>query len=484
MGQLDLMYREREQRFRQIRGGLTSSKDLRDDDIHDGKKRGYSETDLSEDIWCHIHSLLTLRDAARAACVSHAFQRAWKCYPKLIFDSETLGPLWDDMDFSSRVDHILKKHSGIGVKTFELDFSSYYKPNAFKYLDRWLQIAVKPGIEKLTLVMPKNEAACTNFPCPVLSDGNGSSIWYLHIVDCAFRPTVRLGCLSSLTVLHLDCVQITGDELGCLLSNSVALEQLKLRRCSEITYLEIPVWLQSLSYLQVLECDRLQMLKIEAPNICSLHFTTCDQVEVALTESLRLKNLEMLSCRLLCYAREELPFILPNLETLSIRSRREVLNATMAFLPSKFLHLKCLSICITEAYDYLSLASFLIGAPSLESFKLSVLIRPQCIDELLCEDPPHLRQVRGYRHDKLRSVKISRFYSSKSLVELTSHILENSSSMECLTLDTTDGVFRCCDGRPAKCFCLGRSMEAHKAVLVIGKYIEGKVPSTVKMPCC
>ena len=152
-----------------------------------------------QDIWCHIHSLLTLRDAARAACVSHAFLRSWRCYPNLIFDSETLW-LWADLDFSSRVDHILKNHSGIGVKTFELDFSSYYKPKAFKYLDRWLQIAVTPGIEKLTLVMPGSEAV--SFPCPVLSDENGSSIRSLHLVHCAFRPTDSLGCLRNLTELH------------------------------------------------------------------------------------------------------------------------------------------------------------------------------------------------------------------------------------------------------------------------------------------
>ncbi|XP_051188763.1 uncharacterized protein [Lolium perenne] len=374
MGQLDLVHREREERFRQIHDGSTSSKDspcLRHDNFHDGRKRGYSGTDLSEDIWCHIHSLLMLRDAARAACVSHAFQRSWRCYPNLIFDSETLSPLWDDMDFSSRVDHILKKHSGIGVKTFELDFSSYYQPEAFKYLDRWLQIAVTPGIEKVTLVMPKNEAAC-NFPCRVLSDGNGSSIWHLHLVDCAFHPTVSLGCLSSLTVLHLDCVQITGDELGCLLSISFALERLKLRRCSEITSLKVPAWLQRLSCMQVLECRRLRIIKIEAPNICSFHFTTFDQVEVSLGESLRLKNLEMLCCRLLCYAREELPSVVPNLESLSIWSRSEVVNTPVLLAPSKFLHLKYLNICITEAYDYFSLVSFLVAAPSLETFILSV----------------------------------------------------------------------------------------------------------------
>jgi hypothetical protein len=186
----------------------------------------------------------------------------------------------------------------------------------------------------------------------------------------------------------------------------------------------------------------------------------------------------------------------------------QVVNTPVLLAPSKFLHLKYLNICITEAYDYFSLVSFLVAAPSLETFILSVghpalitspygrtinssifklflylqvLVWPQCIDELLSEDPSHLRQMSWYQHDKLQRVKISRFHSSKSLVELTSHILENSPSLECLTLDTTDGVFRCSEGRAARCFCLGRPTEAHKAVLVIGKYFEGKIPSTVKL---
>ncbi|CAM0952342.1 unnamed protein product [Alopecurus aequalis] len=379
-------------------------------------------------------------------------------------------------------DYILKMHSGVSVKTFKLDFSYCYKPNAYKYLDRWLQIVVRPGIEKLTLVMPEDEAV--NLPCSILSDGNGSSIWYLHLVHCAFRPTDSLGFLGNLTVLHLDCVRITGDELGSLLFSCFALEQLKLRRCSEITCLKIPSLLQRLSYLQVLECQRLRMLKNEAPNIHSFHFTG-DRVEVSLGESLRLKNLKMMCYRFLSYVREQLPSSAPNLETLSIFSHYELVNTSMAFASSKFLHLKQVGICIAGAYDYFSLVSFLDAAPLLETFDLRILT------SLKSEDLSHLRRMpSGYRHDKLQRVKISRFYCSKSLIELTSHILETSASLERLTLDTTDGRYnriKCSDDRSEKCSHLASPMDAHKAVLAIGKHIKGIVPSTVKLdvvePC-
>ncbi|XBH67283.1 hypothetical protein VPH35_095686 [Triticum aestivum] len=489
MGQLHLMQPERQI---QIRGGSTSSLAIRngppcqedDDNYHDGKIREYSGTVLPEDIWCHIHSLMTPRDAARAACVSRAFRRSWRCYyPNLIFNSKTIGLSRDGMYFTRKVDQVLEKHSGIGVKTFEIDCSCCDKLKGYEYLHRWLQKVVTPGIEKLTLVMPENEPV--NFPCPVLSNGNGSSIWYLHLVNCVFHPTVSLGCLGNLTVLHLDCVRITGLHLGCLLPSCVVLEQLKLRRCYQITYLKIPSRLQRLSYLQVLECHRLQTIENKAPNINSFHFIG-DRVEFLLGESLRLKKLDVLCYPFLRYALDELPSIAPNLETLSIYSW--VVNTTLTLSPSKFLYLKYLSIYINGSCDCLSLVYFLGAAPSLETFKLRVPIQlQQSIEELLSEDPSHLRQIPGYRHDKLRRVSICRFPCSKSVVELTSHILENSASLECLTLSTTNDSFRCSDDRSAKCSCLIRPMEAHKAALLIERYIRGKVPSTVQLdvvePC-
>lgn len=78
-----------------------------------------------------------------------------------------------------------------------------------KYLHRCFQIAVTPGIEKLTSWCLRVWQS-TSLPMQFLSEGNGSSIWHLHRVDCDFHPTVSLGCLRGLTVLHLDCVRITG----------------------------------------------------------------------------------------------------------------------------------------------------------------------------------------------------------------------------------------------------------------------------------
>lgn len=39
----------------------------------------------------HIHALMPLQDAARAACISHTFLQSWRCYPILTFTLKALG---------------------------------------------------------------------------------------------------------------------------------------------------------------------------------------------------------------------------------------------------------------------------------------------------------------------------------------------------------------------------------------------------------
>jgi len=90
------------------------------------------------------------------------------------------------------------------------------------------------------------------------------------------------------------------------------------------------------------------------------------------------------------------------------------------------------------------------------------------------------------RHRKLKRVLISGFRSAKGLVELTNHILENTTSLKQLVLDTAYGRNR---GRCIMCTPLtwNALMEARKAVDVIKRCIQGQVPSSVKFkviePC-
>jgi hypothetical protein len=102
-----------------------------------------------------------------------------------------------------------------------------------------------------------------------------------------------------------------------------------------------------------------------------------------------------------------------------------------------------------------------------------------------------MRQMPEHRHGSIKNVKILGFCSAKSLVELTCHIIENATSLKCLTLDAIydnssrgeadrnheHNKFGEC--RPVT----GRRMieHAHKGLWAIGRYVVDKIPSTVKL---
>ncbi|XP_044946962.1 uncharacterized protein LOC123396001 [Hordeum vulgare subsp. vulgare] len=182
-------------------------------------------------------------------------------------------------------------------------------------------------------------------------------------------------------------------------------------------------------------------------------------------------------------------------------------------LSSKFLHLKYLHIsligneAISPDYDYLSLVSFLEASPRLETFILEVR-QPYMEHESVIRNASQLRRLPQQRHTSLKSVTIVGFCSAKSLVELTCHIVENATSLEHLTLDTSHGCQSsggCSVNIPRRmyymesgaleaasrymCIPMGEDimMETVKARLAIGLHVMRKVPSRVVLnvvePC-
>ncbi|KAF0915668.1 hypothetical protein E2562_037720 [Oryza meyeriana var. granulata] len=387
---------------------------------------------------------MPLRDAARAACVSHAFLQSWRCYPYLIFSKEVLGLEENAFreaeitrDLISKVDHILQRHSGIGVKKLKLDFLSATNVDSSS-IDSWLHRAVTPGIEELTLKLPLDSNAEYSFPCSLLSNRNANSIRDLQLSFCAIRSTVDLGCLRTLTTLYLYSVRITGSELECLLSNSLSLEWLTMVGCKEIVWLKIPCLLKRLHSLRVNECKMLKVIESYAPNLSTICFSGH---VVQMLGSLQVKTLKMScfhQCNILRYAGTKLLCIVPNVEELRISSRAEI------------------------SQDRMKHAS-------------------------VFGDSAQLRQMPEHRHDTLKKFKIYGFCSAKSLVDLTCHILETTSSLKRVKLDTSYGYARCYASGRCYPYYTEQIMEARNAVLAVETYIMGKVPPTVKFnlvqPC-
>uniref|UniRef100_A0ACD5TBF9 Uncharacterized protein n=1 Tax=Avena sativa TaxID=4498 RepID=A0ACD5TBF9_AVESA len=179
------------------------------DDIQADKIIASSIPDLPQDILFRIHSLMPMREAARAACLSRSFLHSWRCHSNLIFNKDTIGLKKNGRgeNFHHKIDRILKNHVGIRLKAFKLDYGGICGFDGTSYLDRWLQIALKPGIEELSLVLPETKRIY-NFPCSLLSVNVRNSLRYLKLRHCAFHPTVELSPLRSLTSMHLCCFRL------------------------------------------------------------------------------------------------------------------------------------------------------------------------------------------------------------------------------------------------------------------------------------
>jgi hypothetical protein len=133
-----------------------------------------------------------------------------------------------------------------------------------------------------------------------------------------------LGCLRNLSILELYGVCIAEGELGCILSNSLALEELHLMDCSEIICLKVPCQLHRLSHLVVSECENLQEIASKAPNLSSFVYSGA---QAQFSFGVSLQNLKIMGSswnEVVGYARESLPHMVPKLESLDICTSFEV----------------------------------------------------------------------------------------------------------------------------------------------------------------
>uniref|UniRef100_R7WF82 At1g61320/AtMIF1 LRR domain-containing protein n=1 Tax=Aegilops tauschii TaxID=37682 RepID=R7WF82_AEGTA len=469
-----------------------------------------------------------MRDAARTACVPQSFLHFWRCFPKLVFNPETLAagrqPFVRGGDRGkyvfSKEQEVLENHSGIGVKTLKLHLSACCKKDIdTSLLDGCLQAFVKPGIVDLAVLLPDCYASEYSFPSSLLlnddvaNSRSTSVLKSLYLSSCGFHTHRRpkgaclllelietaivqdrpqflslftsahvastptdgprvLACSWSLSRLRLCKVGVTGDELWFFLSSCFSLEWLDLSNCDMITSLKIPHVLRKLKTVWVRMCRELVVIESHALKLSTFSYEGRQLSRFTLGDSLEMEELDMHAAHMqdmLQYAGNNLPSVATNLETLVLSTVHEKLKAPAT--TDTFKHLKHLVICLGECgefctgYDFLCLASFLDVCVALETF----ILRGGLVN--------------------LRKATITGFCSAKSLVELTYHILEQAaSSLQCLILDTSPVYDR--KSSTSDRFlptCMEALRDAEKALADVRRYVEPKVPDGVELkvlaPC-
>lgn len=291
--------------------------------------------------------MLTIRDAARTACVSRQFLRFWRCFPNLVFNQETLAargqPLLRSEDRGkyvfSKAAQVLQNHSVTGVKLLKLNFSSCSMDDIdTNLMDGWLRAFVKPGIiDDLAVLLPNCYASEYSFPYSLLlnddvSDSRSASIQSLHLGSCGFHPTNdtrMLACSWSLSKVRLSKVSVTGVELWLFLSSCFSLEQLDLSNCDMIKSLKLPRVLQKLKIVRLRTCRVLRVIESEALMLTTFSYEGWPLSRFTLGDSLETKELDMHATRMqemIQYAGSNFPSIAPNLETLMLSTDHEVPN--------------------------------------------------------------------------------------------------------------------------------------------------------------
>uniref|UniRef100_A0A0D3HFY5 At1g61320/AtMIF1 LRR domain-containing protein n=1 Tax=Oryza barthii TaxID=65489 RepID=A0A0D3HFY5_9ORYZ len=158
----------------------------------------------------------------------------------------------------------------------------------------------------------------------------------------------------------------------------------------------------------------------------------------------------------------------------------------------RFLHLKYLELVIVGprnygfGYQYTYLVTFLKASPVLETFILHVeesakepyplVINPKYLKNHLL--PEHC-------HQSIKHVTVTGFCHTQELVELIFYILENATSLQCLTLDNRIRGFEdlvACITQDAGTQSYPKSYwDAYCSYVAIRKYIIGRVPSSVEL---
>uniref|UniRef100_A0A0E0GQP0 At1g61320/AtMIF1 LRR domain-containing protein n=1 Tax=Oryza nivara TaxID=4536 RepID=A0A0E0GQP0_ORYNI len=335
-------------------------------------------------------------------------------------------PWMDNTIVYKRIDIALQNHTGGWVKRFRFELQFFHELSAH-HINHWLDAAI-PGIEELTLELPRDDKMKYRFPCKLLFE-KGCSIQSLCLYSCAFRPDLGACSFRNLKRAYFSLVHITTEELWTFLYNSLSLEHLELGFCHEIDCLKIPCTLQLLNFLRVRRCNLLQLIMSDAPNLSTFYYEG-PLIQLSLGDSLQLKHVNISIYpwfNLFEYARKELPTVAPNVETLFLMSANEVgyFYPLIVQPHGRFLHLKYLELAIVGprdygfGYQYAYLVTFLRASPVLETFILHV---EESAKEPYPLPPEH------------QACDSNRFLPQE-LVELIFYILENATSLQCLTLD-------------------------------------------------
>ncbi|KAL6222560.1 hypothetical protein ACLB2K_005952 [Fragaria x ananassa] len=258
------------------------------------------------------------------------------------------------------VDSVLKLHRAPTIERFRVSFGIGLR--SFSSVDEWIRFAMKKGVQILELeFLDYHSCDCCYKLVPyvlcqnVLGIRKGSGLNPLSS-NITSKHLDYVG-YTSLKILDLKSVDVTGNVLEDILSNCPALERLSVSNSSKLLNLRVMSPSTAFKYLVIQRCHNLRRIQISDANLVSF-VNEVDGLQSNKVD-LHLKNLPLL-VEVSLGGRRSLDF-------LEIY-RRESVFPTLC-------NLKHLELPLDEDDDsaLLQLSSFMKAAPLLHTLVLQVL---------------------------------------------------------------------------------------------------------------
>nr|CBG76276.1 OO_Ba0005L10-OO_Ba0081K17.27 [Oryza officinalis] len=415
------------------------------------------------DILSKILSGLPVNDAIRTSVLSRKWKYVWCSHTNLTLNKGTMRKPYvltltpyrwrwlRDYEFITRVDAVLRQHSGMGVQRMEIKFRLHSKHA--DHIDRWVNFVIASKTKELVINLSGHDKGSFftelsqgiriikeppyNLPSQLLSPSYGSYLRCLELTTVSLQLPADFKGFLNLKILSLVDMSITDEDVQCMLSKCNLLEFLDISYCRMVTSIRMLHPLDRLKHLVVDNCRNLKEIELNC-SPTTLKFSGT-MVPLIFASTSRLTNINIVFITYqsaLSYIITGFPSTLPRLETLTLHcAERE--RTIVPEGPFKFTYLRNLRLELvlsghenTRKTNVLDYAYILEIAPFMETLELSMWAM-NCRHRPYREEDGELRIVGPpHQHAHLKSVRISGFFGHKDQVELALHILRSSVVLE------------------------------------------------------
>ncbi|PVH65716.1 hypothetical protein PAHAL_1G059900 [Panicum hallii] len=302
-----------------------------------------SLSDLPMDILSTILSLLPINDAIRTSVLSRKLKYVWCSHTNLTFNKATMRKTYfkpstgyyqflRDHEFVTRVNTVLRQHSGTGVERMEIKFRLHSKHA--DHIDRWVNFAIASkakefvidlsGLSKVAFFrkLPYEKKRIVgeepyNLTSQFFSPSNGLHLQCLELIAVSLHLPSDFKGFLNLKSLSLVDVSITDEDVECMLSKCNLLEFFEISYCRMVTSIRMLHPMNRFKHLVVHICPKLQEIELNC-SPTTLKYAG-DVVPLIFASTPRLKNIDVVTDQsALSYIVTGFPSTLPSLETLTL----------------------------------------------------------------------------------------------------------------------------------------------------------------------